>query len=369
MLDSVLSAGGYRVGTFTSPHLVRYNERIRIAGEEISDAALVAAFERIDAARGDTSLTFFEFNTLAALLSFETADLDAIVLEVGLGGRLDAVNVVDADVALLSSVSLDHCEWLGADVESIGREKAGIFRSDRVAIFGSRSLPSSVATEAVRIGARLERLGVDYDFDIDGDRWTWRGKNTVYGNLPRPALFGAVQMENASAVIAVLVALASRLPLTADMLEVGLRGATLKGRFELVVRDGCEWILDVAHNPAAAETLARNLGVRPIDGRTIAVCGMFADKDVSGVVTPMLRQIDGWITAGVSGPRALPSAHLADRIAAEGGSIEAIEPSVAAACARAGTLAQSGDRIVVFGSFHTVGPALEWLERSRDARP
>ncbi|MBC7984857.1 MAG: bifunctional folylpolyglutamate synthase/dihydrofolate synthase, partial [Candidatus Obscuribacterales bacterium] len=215
LLDSILSAAGYRVGTFTSPHLIRYNERIRIAGCEISDASLVAAFERIDAAREGISLTFFEFNALAALLVFSTAGLDALILEVGMGGRLDAVNIIDADVAIVSSVALDHCEWLGKDIETIGREKAGIFRSARPAIFGARAMPQSIATEAAHCGAALLRLGQDFDHSIDpaAASWDWRGQQLSFVGLPPPALLGRVQFDNAATVLAAVECLHSRLPL------------------------------------------------------------------------------------------------------------------------------------------------------------
>ena len=275
----ILSAAGYRVGTFTSPHLLRYNERITIAGSEVSDASLIAAFERIDAARDADTLTFFEFNTLAALLVFETAGLDAMVLEVGMGGRLDAVNVVDADVSIITSIALDHCDWLGTDVETIGREKAGIMRAGRPAIFGSRDTPGSIAEEAQRIGSDLRRLGRDFVWQRDGARWTWRGRELVHEGLPPPSLAGEIQFDNAAAVLAALESLAGRLPVERQAIEHALRTVRLPGRFQ-VVPGAVEWILDVAHNPAAARTLAAQLAARTRKGRTIAVCGILRDKDV-----------------------------------------------------------------------------------------
>lgn len=370
LLDSILSAAGCRVGTFTSPHLIRYNERIRIAGQEVSDASLVTAFERIEAARGDTSLTFFEFNTLAALLVFATAGLDVIVLEVGLGGRLDAVNVVDADAAIVSSVALDHCEWLGPDVESIGREKAGIFRAHRPAIFGSRALPASVAAVARAIDAQFMRLGQDFDYEASASTWTWRCRGHALADLPLPALPGAVQLDNASAVLAALHALQSRLPLRRAAIEEGLRSVRLAGRFQVLSsragvdapRRPREWIVDVAHNPAAAKTLADTLAQRPCAGRTLAVCGMFADKDVAGVVAAVGERIDAWVVAGVGGARALAPESLARTIEAGGGAVAYVANDVQTACVHAQSLAREDDRIAVFGSFHTAGPALEWLE-------
>jgi dihydrofolate synthase / folylpolyglutamate synthase len=366
LLDSILSAGGYRVGTFTSPHLVRYNERIRIAGSDVSDASLVAAFARIEVARGDISLTFFEFNALAALLLFDAAGLDAVVLEVGLGGRLDAVNVVDADVALLSSIALDHCDWLGHDVESIGREKAGIFRAGRAAVFGARTMPASVALEAQRIGAHLLQLGKDFDYRGDATL-DWRYGENYLASLPRPALPGAVQLDNAAAVLASLECLRERLPLTRAAVDAGLRAVRLAGRFQSIYAAGQVWLLDVAHNPAAAKTLADNLNALPCHGRTIAVCGMFADKDVAGVIAAVQSQIDVWVAAGVSGARALAPMMLAEQITAAGATVAHTAQHVQLACVFAQSMAQPADRIVVFGSFLTVGPALAWLENVRIA--
>jgi dihydrofolate synthase/folylpolyglutamate synthase len=306
-------------------------------------------------------LTFFEFNTLAALLLFATAAPDVIVLEVGLGGRLDAVNVVGADVAILSSVALDHCDWLGNDVDSIGREKAGIFRRGQIAVLGARNMPHTVAAEAQRVGASLLQLGVDFDYQATGADWSWRFHHELE-RLPLPALPGAVQLDNAAAVLVALECLRERLSLPRTAIETGLRTVRLAGRFQSVSAPFGEWLLDVAHNPAAAATLARNLGARPCSGRTIAVCGMFADKDVTGVIAAVRAQIDLWVVAGVEGTRALGPDVLANKLVAAGAVVAHTAPDVASACATAMALAQEGDRIVVFGSFHTVGPALVWLQ-------
>lgn len=365
LTSRILSAAGYRVGTFTSPHLIRYNERIVIDGREISDASLVAAFERIDAARGDDTLTFFEFNTLAALLVFDTAGLDAIVLEVGLGGRLDSVNAVDADVAVVTSIALDHCDWLGPDVETIGREKAGIFRSGKPAIFGSREMPASIAAVAQQLGTPLYRLGQDFDWRHDGDRWSWRGRTTSHDNLPRPALHGELQFDNASSVLCALECLSSRLPITREAIEQGLNDVTFPGRFQVVRRTepaAVEWILDVAHNPAAAQALAGQLSSRPTNGRTIAVCGILGDKDIEGVASALRGSFDSWIIVGLQSARAVPVNDLAQRLAKMDATVATTAPDVAAGCETAQTMARAGDRIVVFGSFLTVGPALEWLQ-------
>jgi dihydrofolate synthase / folylpolyglutamate synthase len=364
MTSAILGAAGYRVGTFTSPHLLRYNERITIAGREVSDASLIAAFERIDAARGNDTLTFFEFNTLAALLAFETAGPDAIVLEVGMGGRLDAVNIVDADVAVISSVALDHCDWLGTDVETIGREKAGILRAGRPAIFGSRNMPASVAAAARELGSDLRCLGQDFDWRRDDAGWTWRGREHRFDSLPVPALAGEIQFDNASAVLAALECVADRLPVPRAAVEEGLRTVHVPGRFQ-VVPGPVQWILDVAHNPAAAGTLARQLAARPHSGRTIAVCGILGDKDIEGIASEVRDCLDAWIVVGLTSVRALSVDALAERLRAAGAHDVSTAADVEAGCRAASANAQKGDRIVVFGSFLTVGPAIEWLESHR----
>jgi dihydrofolate synthase/folylpolyglutamate synthase len=364
----ILREAGYRIGTFTSPHLLRYNERIHIDGVEVSDETLMAAFERIDAARGADTLTFFEFNAAAALLVFAEAQPDAIVLEVGMGGRLDAVNVVDADVALVSSIDLDHCDWLGHDRETIGREKAGIFRAGRPAIFGARDMPASIRETADRIGANLQQLGRDFDWVRSGERWSWRGRSGEQRDLPAPALHGEIQYDNAAAVLAALGALEPRVRVPRSAIERGLQTVTLPGRFQVVQQGGprpIEWILDVAHNPAAARTLAAQLAARKGKGSTIAVCGVLSDKDVEGIASELRTSFDRWIIVGLQGARALPPDELAGRVRNVGANVEAIATDVVAGCQAAEALAQPGDRIVVFGSFLTVGPALGWLYTSR----
>lgn len=381
LLNRILTEAGYRVGAFTSPHLLRYNERIVIADREASDASLIAAFERIDAARGADTLTFFEFNALAALLVFETAGLDAIVLEVGLGGRLDAANAVDADAALVTSISLDHCDWLGSDVESIGREKAGIFRTGRPAIFGSLDMPASIQASAQECGARLLKLGRDFSYTRQGghipqdDRWTWQGTGSSLGDLPPPALVGEIQFDNAAAVLAVLESLSGRLPVERAAVVRGLQRVRLPGRFQIVKAPdgaGSEWILDVAHNPAAARTLASQLAQRPVAdrplpdrSRTIAVCGILGDKDIEGVVTELQGSFDEWIVAGLNSARAVDAQELAQRLRRCGLNVTAVAPNVPAACAAADAVATQADRVVAFGSFLTVGPAMEWLQQQR----
>jgi dihydrofolate synthase/folylpolyglutamate synthase len=365
LTSRILAEAGYRVGTFTSPHLLRYNERIVLDGREISDESLVAAFERIDAARGEDTLTFFEFNTLAALLIFDTAGVDAIVLEVGLGGRLDSVNAVDSDVAIVTSIALDHTDWLGPDVESIGREKAGIFRAGRPAIYGSRDMPASIAEVAQQLGTPLYRLGRDFDWRRSDDRWSWRGLSSSYEDLPRPALAGELQFDNASAVLCALECLSARLPVPRDAIERGLETVALPGRFQITRRHGVDWILDVAHNPAAAQALAAQLAAHRASGRTLAVCGILGDKDIDGVAAALRGAFDAWIVVGLDSPRAVPLNDLSQRLANAGASVVARAENVASGCEIAETMARAGDRIVAFGSFLTVGPALEWLQARR----
>jgi dihydrofolate synthase/folylpolyglutamate synthase len=360
LLDAVLRAGRHRVATFTSPHLVDYRERIRIDVEQVSAASLVSAFERIADALGTDSLTFFEFNTLAALLVFETACPDVIVLEVGLGGRLDAVNVVDPDVAVVVSVGLDHMEYLGPDTESIGREKAGIFRAGRPAVYGTPAPPQSVRDCAAALGAALRVRDEDFAAQSTGPG-TWDfvvAGRVVHAALPLPALAGPIQQANAATALAALDALAPRLTVSRDAVVAGLRSVRLPGRFQRVVdARGFEWVFDVAHNPAAAATLAKSLQAAPVPGQTLAVCGMLGDKDVPGVVGSLARAVDLWFAASSEGPRAIADVELGRRALAAG--VEMTPAGeVPAALARAAATARPGDRIVVLGSFHTVGPAL-----------
>lgn len=363
LLEAMLAASDARVGTFTSPHLVRYNERVRIVGRLASDEELMRAFEHIEAARGERSLTFFEFNTLAALQLFQTYPLDAVILEVGLGGRLDAVNIVDADVTVLTSVALDHCEWLGNTLEQIGREKAGIFRAGRPAVLGSAHMPQSVFAAARALGTPLRVPGVDFSFRLFFDHWEWASRDLQLPALPLPALAGQEQPGNAAAAIAALAELRGRLPFDARAIARGLRAVRLPGRFDVRAGDP-QWILDVAHNAQAAEGLARNLRSVPVKGRTLAVVGVLRDKEAPDLIAPLLPQVDLWYAATTDGPRGMTGAELRARCAPhlDARCIEAA--SVPEACAKARNEALPGDRIVVFGSFQTVGPALEWLERA-----
>jgi dihydrofolate synthase/folylpolyglutamate synthase len=361
--ESILRAGGYRVGSFTSPHLVDYRERIRLDGRIVSEMSLTVAFERIADALGPDSLSYFEFNALAALLILESFSPDLMILEVGMGGRLDAVNVIDADVSVVTSIGLDHQNWLGEDIESIGREKAGIFRPRRPAVFGSTVVPDSIVSEARRIGSQLQIRGSDFDAVVRPDgTWDFIGRKDHLAALPLPGFGGRVQVDNAAAALAALFELSERLPLEQSAIVNGLRAATLSGRFQRV-EDllGRQWILDVAHNPDAALVLAENLASDPVQGRTIGICGFLADKDAVATVRAVAHCFDEMIAVTTEGPRGLPAVALA-----EGGAGAGIEMSAGGSVGQAMRAARerftAGDRVVVFGSFHVVGPALQWLQ-------
>lgn len=374
-LEALLLAAGRSVGLFTSPHLLRYNERIRIDGTEADDAAIVAAFERIEAARGDTTLTFFEYNTLAALCLFAERDVEFAVLEVGLGGRLDATNIVDADVAVVCSVGLDHREWLGETVEEIGTEKAGIFRSGRPAVLGTARMPATVYAAIERLGARPVVAGRDYTWQTAAGlprrlRWSYRGARLDLTDLPPPALAGSIQYRNAAAALAALEALAADgdrrgvaervlAKLDARTVATALGRVRLAGRFQ-IVPGAVEWILDIAHNAPAAEVLASQLKERPCQGRTLAVAGILGDKDAAAIAAALAPAVDGWFLCGLEGPRGTGAAELARRVQAVVNN-PVLAGSVREACGAARAAARAGDRVVVCGSFHTVGPALEWL--------
>jgi dihydrofolate synthase / folylpolyglutamate synthase len=360
---SILSAAGHRVGTFTSPHLRDYRERIRMDGAYASSAGLVAAFEKIEAARGEVALTFFEFNTLAALLLFKSAQLDVWVLEVGMGGRLDAVNLVDPDVAVVVSIGLDHQEYLGDSLAAIAREKAGIFRKGVPAVIGGRE-PSLVLESVAReVGAPLKRLAIEYNYIAEGSGWRYRGTHWDLPLLPAPALQGDIQFSNAATALAALEEISARVELDAAAVAQGLEQVRLTGRFQLIKpRASPAWILDVAHNPDAVRVLARNLRSAEIPGRTYAVYGILADKDAAAIAEILSDSVDAWWCASIDGARGRSGEALAQAVRAEVTVPVRAADSIAAACAAAAAAADSGDRIVVFGSFHAVGPELDWLE-------
>jgi dihydrofolate synthase/folylpolyglutamate synthase len=357
-IDAVLRAMGHRVGRFTSPHLARYNERICIDGNEADDDELVASFERIDAARGEITLTFFEYNALAALDLFARARVDYAVLEVGLGGRLDATNIIDADVSVVTSIGIDHVDWLGHTADEIGREKAGIFRAGRPAVLGSSDMPRSVFDAIEAIGSVAVIPGRDYRTRVRPDGWDFEARGVRLENLPPPALAGTQQPGNAATALAALVSAGLGARLEHEVVARALRTVHIRGRFQVVPGE-VEWVLDVAHNVPAAEGLRANLASLP-PRRTVAVCGVLGDKDIAGILAVLAPAIDSWVLTTLEGARAVPASEIAARLPA-GAEVVALENDVAAACRAARGAAQSGDRIVVFGSFLTVGPALDFL--------
>jgi len=362
MTGALLRAAGRRTGSYTSPHILRYNERIAIDGQPVPDAEIVAAFEAIEAVRGDVELTYFEYGTLAAFLVFERAGLDAWVLEVGMGGRLDAVNVIAPDAALITNVALDHCDWLGPDVETIAFEKAGIMRSGRPVIFGSSDVPLAIHRQAESLGADLRLPGRDYHFGVRADGgWHWRGPQRECAELQRPGLPGEIQLGNAAAVLALIDAAGVLEALDAPQISAVLAAVRLTGRMQQLDLDGVLCLLDVAHNPAAALTLAAMLEAQSCTGRTHVIIGMLDDKDVDGVVLPLDRHVDHWIAVTAGSHRAIPASELARRIAnCSNRPCQVVESPAAALQAARGNTAP-GDRIVVTGSFYVVGPVLEQL--------
>lgn len=351
-LEAVLLAAGYRVGCYTSPHLLRYNERVRVAGTEVRDADLCAAFAAVEAARRDIPLTYFEQGTLAAMWLFQRAGLDVAILEVGLGGRLDAVNAWDADCALVTSVDLDHQHFLGDTRDAIGFEKSGIFRSGKPAICGDTNPPASLLEQADRTGAMLFRLGMDIQVEFAESTWTCRVGGQAFPALPRLAMTGRHQYGNAACAVAALWCLREGLPVPMGALRAGLADARQPGRFQIVGHRPMQ-ILDVAHNPHAAQALADNLADMPPGGRIVAVFAMLADKDVEGVVAPLMHHVRHWHVAGLEGPRGLTGPELLRRLTALGCEAS-LHTSVEAAWHAACRGLEPADTIITFGSFHTV---------------
>jgi dihydrofolate synthase/folylpolyglutamate synthase len=366
-VEAMYRRAGFRTGLYTSPHILRYNERVRIDGEEASDDALARAFAAVEIARargagngaeGATPLTYFEYGTLAALRLFADARLDVLILEVGLGGRLDAVNIVDADVAVVTTVDIDHVEWLGSTREAIGGEKAGIFRAGRQAICGDAEPPHSLIAHAARIGAPLWRIGVDYRYHVDGGQWRYEGPGGNRYGLPIPALRGGYQLRNAATALAVIDALRNCLPVAAGAVREGLVHVELAGRFQ-VLPGRPAIVLDVAHNVQAARALADTLAAMGFFPRTFAVFGMLADKDIDGVVHAIAPRIDRWYVATLPGPRGASRERLAASLANAGVRTDDIRifDDVAQAFDQARADANDTDRIAAFGSFLTVAAA------------
>jgi len=354
MLEAILDHAGYRTGCYVSPHLLRYNERVRLARSDASDEDLMRAFAAVEAARGDIALTYFEFGTLAAMWLFAEKRVEAAVLEVGLGGRLDAVNAFEPDCALVMSIALDHMDYLGETRETIGAEKAGIFRPGRPAICADYDPPRALVERALEIGAGLLLIGRDFGCEAGPREWRYWGPRGERHALPHPALRGDYQVPNAAACLAALDALRALLPVSANDIRTGLLTAVNPGRFQ-VLPGRPAVILDVAHNPAAAAALARNLARLPREGPTLAVFAMLKDKDVDGVIAALKGEVDEWFVSGIAAARGGDSGFIREALVRAGvvvavSSYDSVAAAYAAACDRAGQNA----RIVVFGSFHTV---------------
>ena len=368
-LEAIYSFAAYRVGCYTSPHLLEYNERVRIDRLPVDDSSLCEAFARVEAARqaaGDVPLTYFEFATLAALEVFLARQVEVMILEVGLGGRLDAVNAYEPDCAVVTGVALDHTDWLGPTRASIGFEKAGIFRSGKPALCADPEPPPSLLEHAEAIGADLHLLGRDFGYFGDQQQWTFWGRHGLRrGGLANPGLRGAYQLRNASVALAVVELFRERLPVAMQAVRRGLIELCLPGRFQ-VLPGRPTIVLDVAHNPQAVAGLADNLGEMGFFARTLAVVGMLADKDIAGTLAPLAGKVDQWLLADLDVPRGGSSQLLAAAVsgAGLGGHVDCFA-SPAQAFARSAELAGENGRIVVFGSFYTVAAVMRSMHSGR----
>jgi dihydrofolate synthase / folylpolyglutamate synthase len=374
-LEAMLIAADRRVGCFTSPHLLRYNERVRVCGADIDDASLIYAFERIEIARLAPdqialTLTYFEFGTLAALWIFAHSELDFAVLEVGLGGRLDAVNIIDADAAIVTTVDLDHEDWLGNDIDTIAREKAGIFRARRPAIIGDIHAPAALLEAAQTLDAQTFVAGRDYQILDKPTGWQWRADDVAV-DLPEPGLAASAQRANAAAAIAALYTLRDRICIGDEALATGVSAARITARLQRFGLAGAaEFIVDVAHNPQAARMLAQWLAEHPHAGRNLAVFGALSDKDIAGIVAPLAAHIDAWFIGGLDTqtPRGIAAGDLADRVVAVAGKDKVTDsrPTIAEAIVLAAAVAHADDRILAFGSFFVAAAGLQWAAVHRD---
>ncbi len=361
MLESVLRQAGYKTGLYTSPHLVHFEERCRLQGKSALATDLAPHFKRVEDARGDISLSYFEFTSLALFSCLAAAGLDVVILEVGLGGRLDAVNLIDTDCAIITSIDLDHTELLGSTREAIGFEKAGIMRADRPVVVCDPAPPASVLAHAHSLNAEIWRVGVDFQFAGDAQQWTWKGRGRTYSGLAYPALRGANQLLNAAGVLAALELLRTRLPVTAQAIRLGLSLVEWPGRFQILPGQPAI-VLDVAHNPHAAAALAHNLDAMGYHPVTHAVVGAMLDKDLGGLFKRLMPLVERWYFCDLPTPRAASAAqlHAAWRAQNPSDQAQAFEFSgPSEALAQALLQADPADRIVVFGSFFTVGGVLQ----------
>lgn len=364
LLESLYRASGCTVACYTSPHVLRFNERMRVDGQPLGDDPIVNALQVVEDARGDTPLTYFEFGTLAAAVAFATAGADVQIFEIGLGGRLDAVNAIEPDGSVITNISLDHCEWLGNDVESIGREKAGVMRPGKPVVFGSMQVPASIIEVAEAKAARLLLAGRDYyaeaEDDAQTDCWTFTFARKAPLVLRKPSLVGGFQLHNAAAALALFFELEGPGRLRPAAISAALSNTRVTGRMHSI-ETSRRWLLDVAHNPAASEVLAKELAGRPRSGKLLMIIGVLADKDLAAILRPLLPLVDKWIAVTPRGPRALPAATLGSQLAELGQCPCRVAPDIGTALQIATDLSDVDDLIVITGSFYTVGPALEIL--------
>ena len=361
MLDRILRNAGYKIGRYTSPHLLRYNERICINGNEVSDTELCESFDRTDRARGDISLTYFEFGTLAALDLFRQHNVQLAILEVGLGGRLDAVNILDADISLITSIDIDHQEWLGNNRESIGREKAGIFRNLAPAICSEPNPPQSLLDCSEALGTPISILGSDYQFNLIDDTWSWSTKDTCIEKLPRPMEYCDFQIQNASGVLMLLAKIQDEYPVSTENIKQGLSSFRLKGRFQ-IIPGAIPKILDVAHNRESIKALVNNLKMIPCYGKTHIILGMLKDKDHQRVIKELIEITDTWHFVSISQDRGIEAKILTHELKALGRLENVSEYSnVEEALDKIHKLSMPDDRIIITGSFYTVGAVIRYL--------
>ena len=360
-LEAILREAGYKVGCYTSPHILRYNERVRIQGEEVDDLTLCGAFSRVEQAREETPLTYFEFGTLAAISILQHAQLDVMLLEVGLGGRLDAVNIIDPDLAVVTSIDLDHMDWLGDNRESIGREKAGIFRFGVPVVCGDRSPPVSVTEHAKSLGAPFHCLGKTFDFERGNNDWAWHAETERRVGLPEPHLKGSFQYSNAATALMALALLKQDLPVSQSDTRAGLMDVKLPGRFQVLSTSPLV-IIDVAHNAQGARALAQSLSSQPCDGQTIAIFSMLQDKDIKPVLQALAPHIDEWHVAGMEDiPRGVSMLQMLQRIDQTEVNLVSVFPykDLCTAYDQVIEQAKPEDRIVIFGSFFVVAEILK----------
>jgi dihydrofolate synthase/folylpolyglutamate synthase len=361
LAESLLLQSERHVGAYTSPHVLRYNERIRVNGKSVSDVEIVAAFERIDAVRGDTALTYFEFGTIAAMVVFAARNVDVALLEVGMGGRLDAVNAIEPSAGLITNVSLDHCDWLGDDVEAIAHEKAGIMRAGKPIVFASGNAAATILSHAEAENAVLLVAGRDYFWEHESELWSWQGCNTRLDRLSTPSLKGEFQIGNAAGVLTMLEAAGFDDLLQTTTVNRAFTSVRLPGRMQSFYAEH-HWLLDVAHNPAAAKVLADELRADAGDGKTIAIVALLADKDVDAVISALADQVDVWAAVTAANSRAIDAEELSRRIANLTNKACLAAASLHDALDYARTICAANDRILVTGSFYLVGPVLEALE-------